>query len=164
MSGQTLRRSCGGINALAVAAFILAAPAAASAAIHVRVEFTADGKCAVDATGPEFRASVTYLRRADADPSVLRCAIPGAPAGQPVDLEVLLPGGQQRPVGEFPRLRWEERDGRWKGRARLPAAPAFVRVPPGASRDARTARLLDVLALTVTAVALGWALLYGRSR
>jgi hypothetical protein len=101
---------------------------------RIVVDFTADGRCAVNTQGDAYRADLSYLPPAGLSPAFeLRCAVPGPPKGQPVVLQVDLPPGVAPAGGEFPQLVWHERNHRWSGEASLPAAPAFVRVPRGRS-------------------------------
>jgi hypothetical protein len=138
---------------------VLLLAAAPAAEQRIRVEFTADGRCRVTSRGPASRADIDYARRT----TDFRCAIVGPPRGEGVTLDVVLPAGvTPSDSGAFPRLAWSRADDRWTGSARLPGAPAFVRVPRDSERGAAFARLLDALALAVTAVALAWSLAYGR--
>jgi hypothetical protein len=114
---------------------------AEGAIVRIGVTFLPDGRCAVTGEGEHFRASMTYLPSPAGAAAGLRCAVPDSPKGREVELTVTLPPGAVPAGGEFPRLRWSEHDGRWRGVASLPAAPAFVSVPQG--RAAGPARWLD---------------------
>lgn len=138
--------------------FALARPPAEQT--RIRVEFAPGGDCIVSVVGARGRASVTYPRRT----AEWRCAVPAladtAGGGASVVLEVWLPGGAARPVGEFPRLAWARRDGRWVGAARLAAPPAFVRVPtPG---RAAWWRAVDLAVLAAALAAGLWSVIRGR--
>ncbi len=144
--------------ALAAILVLLAASSSASAQTSVRVEFTAEGECVVTAAGPTGRASVKSPLRT----SELKCVVPVPRDAGAVDLEVVMPPGEARPAGAFPRLAWTERDGRWVGTASLPAAPAFVRVPD-AARGARRERVLDLVVLAGALLGAVWAVRKGRA-
>jgi len=136
---------------------LLSVSPGARAQTSIRVEFTAAGECAVTTGGPSGRANVRYPRRTPE----LRCVVPSPREPGEVDLEVVLPPGAARPSGEFPRLAWSERDGRWVGAARLPAPPGFVRVPDA---DAgRRARTLDLLVIAGAVLGALWAVAKGRA-
>ena len=144
---------------LAIAVCVLLGVAAgARAQTSVKVEFTAAGECAVTAAGPTGRASVKSPLRT----SELKCVVPVPREAGAVDLEVVMPPGEARPAGAFPRLAWTERDGRWVGTASLPAAPAFVRVPD-AARGARRERVLDLVVLAGALLGAVWAVRKGRA-
>ena len=117
-------------------------PLAAAERVRVAVDFLPDGRCAVVEQGERFHASLLYVSPQGVSPDVeLRCTIPAPPKGFAVDLAVSLPKGFPAPGGEFPRMEWTEVDGRWTGRAALPAAPAFVRImQAGASVAYRSSR------------------------
>lgn len=136
---------------------LLSTASSARAQTSIRVEFTAAGECAVTTGGPSGRANVKYPRRTPE----LRCVVPSTRAPGVVDLEVVLPPGAARPSGEFPRLAWSERDGRWVGVARLPAPPGFVRVPD-AGAGLRTP-LLDLLVIAGAVLGALWAVGRGRA-
>jgi hypothetical protein len=128
---------------------------------RVRVEFSPNGDCIVTASGPHGRANVTYPRRT----AELRCAVPAlsqTPGPEGVMLEVALPPGLGRPSGEFPRLEWRERDGRWVGAAALDGSPAFVRIPPPSGPGRSRGRMLDVIMLAATVLAVAWSVVRGR--
>ncbi|MGE5244866.1 MAG: hypothetical protein ACM3SQ_11620 [Betaproteobacteria bacterium] len=114
---------------------------ASAASVRLAVDFLADGRCAVSAVGDGFHASMTYLPSPAAPASELRCTVPSAPQGRPVELVVRLAPGVAPPDDEFPRLSWSERQGQWIGTASLPAAPAFVSLSRGGA--APPARWLD---------------------
>jgi hypothetical protein len=115
------------------------APAAGRA--RIELEFLADGRCTVSATGDAFHSKLTYTPQAPASStSELRCAIPPVPAGAAVDLTVMLPRGPSpSPAGEEPPLRWSRRDYRWIGIASLKTAPLVVRIPESGNHTARRA-------------------------
>jgi len=140
------------------ACILLSSSATARTQTTVRVEFTSSGECAVAAQGPTGRASFkSPLRSAE-----LKCLIVLPRDAGAVDLQVWMPPGSARPAGAFPNLRWSERDGRWVGTARLPSAPAFVRVPePG--RGAWRERALDLLVLAGALLGAVWAVRKGRA-
>jgi hypothetical protein len=119
-----------------------ATPAVAPA--RIELEFLADGRCTVLATGKAFHSKLTYTPQAPVSPaSGLRCAIPPVPAGAAVDLTVMLPrGASPSPDGEEPPLTWTRRDDRWVGTALLTTAPLLVRIPEPGSRAARRARAM----------------------
>jgi hypothetical protein len=119
-------------------------PAAPAARAAIEVEFLADGRCTVSATGEAFHSSLTYMPRAPVSPtSELRCAIPPVPADAAVDLTVVLPrGASPLPGDEEPRLTWTRRDYRWIGTAALTAAPLVVRIPESGNRAADRARAM----------------------
>jgi hypothetical protein len=109
---------------------------------QIHVEFLADGRCTVSATGEGFHSILTYLPQTPVSPtSELRCAIPPVPEGLQVDLTVTLPRGVAPSRDDSPRLSWTERDYRWIGTASLPAAPAVVRIPESGNRSAFSAWL-----------------------
>jgi len=88
-----------------------------------------------------------------------RCAVPGLGSADRVDLEVVAPAGAERPASSFPQLAWQHDAGRWVGRARLPAAPAFVRLVPGGSRRERW---LDLIVAAAAVAAALWSLAVAR--
>ncbi len=142
-------------------AFVMATSSIAGQT-RVRVEFTAAGECVISTESAAGRAKVKYARRTPE----LRCevtALAKPPAGESFELEVVLPAGSARPSGEFPRLRWDERDGRWTGVTRLPAPPAFVRLPPERGSGAWRARALDMTVLAATVLAVVWSVVRGRA-
>ena len=60
---------------------------AIGARAQIHVEFLADGRCTVSATGEGFHSILTYLPQTELSPtSGLRCAIPPVPEGLQVDL------------------------------------------------------------------------------
>jgi hypothetical protein len=149
------------IRTIAALAFVLSSTTLL-ARTRVRVEFTAAGECVVSTESAAGRAKVKYARRTPE----LRCevtALAKPPAGENFELEVVLPAGSARPSGEFPRLRWDERDGRWTGVTRLPAPPAFVRLPPERGSGAWRARALDMTVLAATVLAVVWSVVRGRA-
>ncbi|HEY7171975.1 MAG TPA: hypothetical protein VH417_14090 [Vicinamibacterales bacterium] len=97
---------------------------------ELSVEFGADGKCAVKASGEGIHAEMTYTPPASARASgEFRCAVPPLPAGRAVDVQVLLAPGA-RPAGSgTPPLTWIEQEGRWRGSGSLDAAPEVIVVP-----------------------------------
>lgn len=140
---------------LVLACLVLGAASPSRADTRVRVEFTDRGECSVTANGPASRSHVRYPR---VTPE-WRCAVPGLRDAGSVDLEVLAPPGADRPAASFPRLRWEPHGDRWVGRARLPSAPAFVRLAPAGSRGSRW---LDLSVVLAAAAAIVWSLAIGR--
>jgi hypothetical protein len=146
-----------------------AATATGAAAVDARgrieVEFLADGRCSVSATGETFHSRLSYTPHAVAAISERRCAIPPVPDGTPVDLTVSLPRGASRPTGgEIPRLAWAQLDDRWVGTASLTMAPPIVRIPTtGGHTGLRESALATVG--VCAALALLWAgLLWWRDR
>jgi hypothetical protein len=148
----------------AVTLLLVAAPVALAAAqVSVRVEFAPGGECRVEVGGASGRARVNYPRRT----AELRCAVPAlaGPVGPDgVEVTVLLPPGWRRPSGEFPRMQWTLAEGRWVGRARVPATPAFVRIPPGGAWAGLRARALDVAVVAAALLAVVWAVVRERVR
>ena len=140
---------------------LVLAPGAALAETRIRVEFKADDECAVSTTAGNGRASVTYPRRT----TEMRCVVPALAeaTGGEVNLEVVLPPGQGRPVDAFPRLDWAERDGRWIGTGRLDGVPAFVRIAPDWGLQRWRTRALDLTVLAATMLAIGWSIIRGRA-
>lgn len=139
---------------------LAAPPALPEDAIRIRVDFGAGGVCDVSVDGPRGRAHVTYPRPT----AEWRCAVPalaGPPHSGGAALEVRAPAGAPRPVGEFPRLRWERRGDRWVGTAHLSAPPAFVRLPPPGKRARAQAVALDAAVLVAALAAVLWALRRG---
>jgi hypothetical protein len=124
---------------LTFAALLALASAAAGASTlaergRIDVEFLADGRCRVSATGETFHSTLTYTPQATASAAGRRCAIPPVPDGTPVDLVVSLPRGTAHPPGDaIPSLTWTRQDDRWIGTAALTTAPSVVRIP--APRD-----------------------------
>ncbi len=116
-----------------------AGPAAVPA--RIELEFLADGRCTVSATGEAFHSALTYMPPALVSSTAeLRCAIPPVPAGAAVDLTVMLPrGASPSPGAEQPPLRWTRRNYRWIGTASLTTAPLVVRIPGSGKRAARGA-------------------------
>ena len=120
-----------------------AGAAATSGRATINIEFLADGRCTVSATGEGFHSNLTYLPQTVVSPtSDLRCAVPPVPERLAVDLTVTLPRGVTPSGDDSPRLVWTERDYRWIGTASLPTAPAVVRIPESGNRLAFRARLL----------------------
>jgi hypothetical protein len=121
------------------ASLALGASAAANAAAlaergRIAVEFLADGRCRVSATGEAFHSTLTYTPQAIASAPGRRCAIPPVPEGTPVDLVVTLPQGSAHPPADaIPSLTWTRQNDRWIGTAALTTAPSVVRIP--APRD-----------------------------
>jgi hypothetical protein len=145
----------GARRAVIAAAIVAASTAVAAAAdvVDMRVEFLSDGRCAVNAEGAGYHASLTYLPPPGGS-SDLRCTIPSPPKGRAINLSVTLPPGATPAGGEFPRVAWSERGSRWVGTVSLPAAPAFVRVPqPG---PASPPRWVDGYAPATTGATFGW--------
>jgi hypothetical protein len=105
---------------------------------------------------------MTYPRRT----TELRCAVTSlaqpSSAGE-VELEVVLPPGQARPVDAFPRLEWAERDGRWHGTGRLDGVPAFVRIAPDWGFHRWRARALDAAVVLAAGLAIAWSVARGRT-
>jgi hypothetical protein len=130
----------------------------AGAPVRVRVEFTGDRGCAIDASGVDFHGKLSYARPSPE----MRCIVPAIPKEREVDLEVLMPAGMAPGGTEFPRLTWQRRSTQWIGTAHLPAAPAFVRVDPAGSPGAGLSRRLDAMALSLTALGALLSLLLGR--
>ncbi len=149
------------VISIACLAFVLSSTTLL-AQTRVRVEFTAAGECIVSTASAVGRAKVKYARRTPE----WRCevtALAKPPAGERFELEVVLPEGSARPSGEFPRLSWSERDGRWTGVASLPAPPAFVRLPAaGQGLDRWRSQMLDVTVLAATILAIAWSVVRGR--
>jgi hypothetical protein len=80
-----------------------------------------------------------------------RCAVTTVGEGGAIDLEVVAPPAIGRPSSSFPQMTWRQESGRWVARAKLPAAPSFVRlVPAGSTRE----RWLDAAVLLAAAVAM----------
>jgi hypothetical protein len=132
-------------------------PEPATADTRLRVEFTDKGDCSVVTVGATGRSAVRYPRQA----AEWRCAVTSVGGVGAVELEVVAPPGAERPASSFPQLKWTEVNGRWEGRARLPAPPSFVRlVPAGSARE----RWLDVSVLAAAAVATIWSLAFARGR
>ena len=67
--------------------------AEAAAPADVTVEFLADGRCTVAATGEGFRSKVTYKPEGQLRRGELRCAFPPVQKGLTANLTVLLPAG-----------------------------------------------------------------------
>jgi len=97
---------------------------------ELSVEFGADGKCAVKASGEGVHAEMTYTPPASAGASgEFRCAVPPLPAGRAVDVRVLLAPGA-RPAGSgTPPLTWIDQEGRWRGSGSVDAVPEVIVVP-----------------------------------
>jgi hypothetical protein len=148
----------------AVAPSGAAPPASAAMSVHaavparIDVEFLADGRCTVAATGHAFHSNLTYKPQKPSPTLELRCAIPPVPDAVSVELIVTLPAGMAPARGdEEPLLAWTQRGSRWIGTASLAAAPLLVRVPEAGGRTGRRARALRwvvVLACLVTAMAI----------
>jgi hypothetical protein len=123
----------------------------AADAVRIDVEFRADGRCAVAATGEGVHAALTYAPWSSSGP---RCAVPPIPKGRTVELTVRVPAAAVPSDSAFPRLSWRQADNGWIGTATLPAAPAFVRVPPtGAAAAANEA---EAAASRELSPAFGW--------
>jgi hypothetical protein len=140
----------------AVAAVILAAaPAHAQPGrLTVDVAFDTAGTCAVRVDAlPGVRGT---------SPAPFRCDLLGLPAKTGVALTVTVPAGVTVSDTTFPRLTWRPDGAGMRGTSVLPAAPAFVRVVVAGGAGASQGRWLDGLALTATALAVAWSLVYGR--
>jgi hypothetical protein len=136
--------------------FWILCSATLAADTRLRVEFTERGDCVVTTNGPSGRSHVRYPRHVDD----WRCAVTTVRDAGIVDLDVVAPPATRRPASTFPQLTWREEAGRWVGRARLPAAPAFVRIVPEGGGE----RWLDV-AVAAAAIAAGlWSLAAARGR
>jgi hypothetical protein len=106
----------------------------------VTVRFEAGGSCSVAIAGTAALRSSRPDQPALAPGAGFDCPIPPIPAGPAVNVIVLLPDGRLPSSAEFPRLSWQQRDGRWVGTTTLPAAPAFVRVPQAGDSSVRDRR------------------------
>lgn len=138
---------------------------AIGARAQIHVEFLADGRCTVSATGEGFHSILTYLPQTELSPtSGLRRAIPPVPEGLQVDLTVTLPRGVAPSRDDSPRLSWTESDYRWIGTASLPAAPAVVRIPESGNRSAFRARLLRWTAVGAAGAMAGVLIVLGLRR
>jgi len=126
-----------------------------AAPVHIAVEFLPDGRCSIREAGTGFRADLTYMPPASSSPD-LRCTIPSPPKGFEVDLIVTLPPDRRPGAGEFPLLAWREQNGRWSGRAALPAAPAFVHVPQQQFAPASASTGSPSTSSTDASVTFGW--------
>lgn len=144
-------------SVLVSAVAALASVGVATGDTRVRVELTDRGDCSVTTNGPGGRSHVRYPRHL-AD---WRCAVTTVHDMGAVDLEVVAPPGADRPASSFPQLAWREEGGRWVGRGRMPAPPAFVRlVPAGAARE----RWLDLTVAAAAIAAALWALAVARGQ
>jgi hypothetical protein len=149
-------------------AFLVFASAAAATIDtrgRIEVEFLADGRCSVLATGEAFHSSLTYTPQTVAPTADRRCAIPPVPEGTPVDLIVSMPHGAPRPPGEAdPRLSWTQEGDRWVGVAALTTAPLLVRLPTSRDHADLRDRALHTGALcSAAALVFAW-LLWRRGR
>jgi hypothetical protein len=124
---------------------------------RLRVELTDRDDCVVTTNGPSGRSHVRYPRHV----AEWRCAVTTVRDAGVVDLEVVAPPGAGRPASSFPQLTWREETARWVGRARLPAAPAFVRiVQAGGTRE----RWLDLAVAAAALAAALWSLAVARGQ
>ncbi len=149
-------------------AFVVSTSAAAAtidARGRIEVEFLADGRCSVSATGESFHSRLTYTPHTIAPTADRRCAIPPVPEGTPVDLIVSMPHGAPRPRGdEDPRLTWTQEGDRWVGVAALTTAPLLVRFPASRDHDDLRKRvLLTGVLCSASALVFAW-LLWRRGR
>jgi len=147
----------------ASAAWFAMLAAAPAQPISVKVDFRSGGRCTVIAHDESPRSDRVADVPGPSVPFEYRCALFAQPRGRSIDLAVMLPSGEAPAGAEFPRLEWTERDGRWVGRAPLPSAPAFVRVPVKGSTAPRRAWLLDWAALAATTIAVAWTIRYSRA-
>ena len=150
-----------------VALLVAAAARPAAQATSVRLDFLADGQCAVAAEGPGFHSKATYMRPHFRAAAALRCAMPPGPTGRSVPqaravaLTVTLPAGSRRPGRSAPELTWARDGERWTGRTSLTDWPEAVTVFP-ASRPQWPLAIRSVVA--ALAVLLGVAVGVRRSR
>jgi hypothetical protein len=136
-----------------VAAAAVSLTAQAPAPVAVTVAYDATGSCRVTAPGHAVHGQSR---------GPWRCDLAGLPAKAVVDLTVTVPEDATATDASFPRLLWVADGHGQRGSARLPAAPAFVRVVVAGGPGASQGRWLDVLSLAATALAVAWSLVYGR--
>ena len=104
----------------------LSGTAHAQAEATVRVDFLADGRCAVSAQGDGFRSKATYMPETPGHPHELRCAMPPVPEGRALTLSVSLPTGRPRPRAAVPALLWSRSGDQWIGTASLSGRPDAI--------------------------------------
>ncbi len=144
---------------LSIALIVVAPARGAGGGADVTIDFLADGRCAVSATGEGFRSNATYRPDPAKATGDRRCAMPPVPPGRTVALKVSLPSGTARPGASTPVLDWSEQGSAWVGTASLTEWPDAVVVSPASTRLLQ----LSVIGAGLLAVAAALALRRSRS-